>query len=176
MRWWPCCRAWRCRTTAHFEVVVADDGSTLEHQQVIQSAAARLGLPLSHVWHPDVGFTASRVRNLGVSVARGDYIVFMDGDCVPETDFVRRHRQLRETACLVNGSRVLLSAKLTQAVLNGSAQVCGRSAWYWLGRRWAKDANKLTGLLRLPDLPWRKNRVSLARHSQLQHGCLAHRL
>ncbi len=139
-----------------FEVVVADDGSTAHHQKAIHSAAEALGLPVRHVWHPDVGFTASRVRNLGVSVARGAYLVFMDGDCVPETDFVRRHRQLREVACLVNGSRVLLSEKLSQAVLNGSAQVCGRSAGYWLARWWAKDANKLTGLLRLPDLTWRK--------------------
>ena len=128
-----------------FEVVVADDGSTAHHQKAIHSAAEALGLPVRHVWHPDVGFTASRVRNLGVSVARGAYLVFMDGDCVPETDFVRRHRQLREVACLVNGSRVLLSEKLSQAVLNGSAQVCGRSAGYWLARWWAKDANKRPG-------------------------------
>jgi len=139
-----------------FEVVVADDGSTLEHQQTIHSAAQTLGLSLRHVWHPDVGFTASRVRNLGASVARGIYLVFMDGDCVPETDFVRRHRQLRERACLVNGSRVLLSDSLTKVVLSGSTQVFGQSAWFWLGRWWAKDANKLTGLLRLPDLTWRK--------------------
>jgi len=134
-----------------FEVVVADDGSTADHQSAMQQACVELGLALTHVWHPDVGFTASRVRNLGVSAARGAYIVFMDGDCVPETDFVRRHRQLRERACFVNGSRVLLSAALSQAVLDGRAQVFGRNPRYWLARWWAKDANKRTGLLRLPD-------------------------
>jgi glycosyltransferase involved in cell wall biosynthesis len=139
-----------------FEVVVADDGSTPHHQQTIHRAAQGLGLPVHHVWHPDVGFTASRVRNLGVSVARGDYLVFMDGDCVPETDFVRRHRQLREAVCLVNGSRVLLSEKFTRSVLTGTTRIFGRSPWYWLRRWWAKDANKFTGWLRLPDLYWRK--------------------
>lgn len=138
-----------------FEVVVADDGSTADHQSAMQQASVELGLALTHVWHPDVGFTASRVRNLGVSAVRGAYIVFMDGDCVPETDFVRRHRQLRERACFVNGSRVLLSAALSQAVLDGRAQVFGRNARYWLARWWDKDANKLTGLLRLPDWAWR---------------------
>ena len=138
-----------------FEVVVADDGSTPLHQRAMQQASVELGLALTHVWHPDVGFTASRVRNLGVSAARGAYIVFMDGDCVPETDFVRRHRQLRERACFVNGSRVLLSAALSQAVLEGRETVFGQSAMAWLARWWAKDANKLTGLLRLPDLAWR---------------------
>ncbi len=139
-----------------FEVVVADDGSTSAHQQAVQKAARDLGLPLAHVWHPDVGFTASRVRNLGVSAAQGSYILLMDGDCVPEVDFVRRHRQLREAGCFVNGSRVLLSAALTEAVLAGRAQVYGQTAGFWLARWWAKDANKLTGLLRLPGAVFRK--------------------
>ena len=139
-----------------FEVVVADDASAPAHQHAVQQAARDLGLPLVHVWHPDVGFTASRVRNLGVSAAQGGYIVLMDGDCVPEVDFVRRHRQLREAGCFVNGSRVLLSAALTEAVLAGRAQVDGQTAGVWWARWWAKDANKLTALLRLPGGAWRK--------------------
>lgn len=138
-----------------FEVVVADDGSTTLHQSAMQKAAQALGLAITHVWHPDVGFTASRVRNLGVSAARGAYVVFMDGDCVPETDFVRRHRQLRQSGCFVNGSRVLLGAALSQAVLEARETVFGQSATAWLRRWWSKDANKLTGLLRLPDGAWR---------------------
>ena len=138
-----------------FEVVIADDGSTPEHQQAVQQAAQRLGLTLVHVWHPDIGFTAARVRNLGVSVAHGAYLIFLDGDCVPEVDFVRRHRQLRGLGCFVNGSRVLLSAAFTKTVLGGRASVLNQSPGYWLSRWWAKDANKLTGLVRLPDGAWR---------------------
>lgn len=142
----------------NFEIVVADDGSTPVHQNTMREAAVRLGLPLTHVWHPDVGFTASRVRNRGVSVARGDYIVFLDGDCVPETDFVRQHRRLRESGCFVNGSRVMLSEPLTRVIVAGGSGVCARSPWYWVKKRWAGDAGKLTGLLRLPDWGMRKRR------------------
>lgn len=139
-----------------FEVVVADDGSTADHQNAVQQAAITLRLAVTYVWHPDVGFTASRVRNLGVSASRGAYLIFMDGDCVPETDFVRRHRQLREASCLVNGSRVLLSAELSQSVLEGRTRVFGQSFAFWIGRWWANDANKWTGLVRLPDWSGRK--------------------
>ena len=79
-----------------FEVIIADDGSKTEHVHAAHEAALRSGLTISHMWHPDVGFTASQVRNRGVSIASGDYIVLMDGDCVPEVDFIRRHRQLQE--------------------------------------------------------------------------------
>ena len=138
-----------------FEVVVADDGSRPEHvQAVLQSPEAAL-LKLIHVWHPDVGFTASKARNRGVATASGDYIVLMDGDCVPEADFVAQHRRLAQQGCFVNGSRVLLSKALTQQVLSG-VSMTQRSIWWWLGQRLQGHANKLTGLLRLPaNLPQR---------------------
>ena len=135
----------------NFEVIIADDGSTLDHQQAVQAAAARLGLPLCHVWHPDVGFTAARVRNLGVAAACGRYMVLLDGDCVLETDFVRRHRALAQAGCFVNGSRVLLSERLSAAVLTGQTAVHGRGAAFWLWQRLCGGASKLTGLLRLPN-------------------------
>jgi len=135
----------------NFEVIIADDGSTPAHQRAVQAAAARLGLPLCHVWHPDVGFTAARVRNLGVAAARGAYVLLLDGDCVLETDFVRRHRALAQTGCFVNGSRVLLSERLSAAVLAGHTVVHGRGPGFWLWQRLCGGASKLTGLLRLPD-------------------------
>ena len=109
-----------------------------------------------HVWHPDVGFTASRVRNLGVAAAGGAYIVLLDGDCVPETDFVRRHRMLQQAGCFVNGSRVMLSEPFTRQVLAGDAQVFGRSSRFWLAQRFAGHANKLSARWRLPDFGARK--------------------
>ena len=123
----------------------------------------RSGLTIVHMWHPDVGFTASRVRNRGVSITGGDYIVLMDGDCVPEVDFIRRHRQLQEHQCFVNGSRVMLSPALTEAVVQGKTNICGRGAMFWLGQLLRGHASKLTGLLRLPDIPWRKRKPFLWR-------------
>jgi GT2 family glycosyltransferase len=134
-----------------FEVIVADDGSTQAHQDAMQASAKSCGLPLVHVWHPDVGFTASRVRNLGVAASSGSYIVLLDGDCVPETDFVRQHRRLKEQGCFVNGSRVMLSESLTQQAVAGITKVYGRGFFFWLAQRFSGGASKLGSLLRLPD-------------------------
>ena len=133
-----------------FEVIVADDGSRQEHCQAILQSAVAARLRLTHLWHPDVGFTASRIRNRGVAASRGDYIVLMDGDCVPETDFISQHRRLAQAGCFVNGSRVLLAQALTQAVLAGQVLLSGRSPWFWLRQRLTGQASKLTHLLRLP--------------------------
>lgn len=146
------------QTDPQFEVIVADDGSREEHcRQIFESSVAKT-LRIIHLWHPDIGFTASRIRNRGVAAATSRYIIFLDGDCVPELDFVARHKALAKTGCFVNGSRILLSPKLTQRVLCGDEHVFGRSLMYWLRQRSLGHANKLTGLLRLPGGGWRIKR------------------
>lgn len=147
------------QTERRFEVIVADDGSREVQRRLILESGVAKSLRLIHVWHPDIGFTASRIRNRGVAAASGSYIVFMDGDCVPEVDFIARHKALAQPGFFVNGSRVLLSPKFTQRVLAGDEQIGGRSRLYWLKQRLLGHASKLTHLLRLPDSQRRVERV-----------------
>ena len=144
-------RAFKHQTDRNFEVVIADDGSTDEHQHAIEKMSTGVGFPVRHVWHPDVGFTASRVRNLGVAAARGNYVVLLDGDCVPEVDFIAQHRKLMQPGCFVNGSRVLTSEAFTQELLAGAPPLYGRSIGRWMFDRVRGRVSKLTGLFRLPD-------------------------
>ena len=142
----------------HFEVIVADDGSMEKHRQLIVDSDVAKSLRVVHVWHPDIGFTAARIRNRGVAAASGAYVVFLDGDCVPDVDFIEQHKALAQTGFFVNGSRVLLSPALTQQVLDGNEQLGGRSRFFWLKQRMLGHASKLTHLLRLPDGPKRVGR------------------
>jgi GT2 family glycosyltransferase len=132
-------------------VIVVDDGSREEHVRPVVESASAKALKLVHVWHPDVGFTAACIRNRGVALASSPYVLFLDGDCVPELDFIAQHKALACTGFFVNGSRVLLSPDLTQRVLAGVEQICGRSWSFWLWQRIRGHASKLTHLLRLPD-------------------------
>ena len=146
------------QTDRNFEVIVADDGSRPEHQKAIQESIVARSLRVTHVWHPDVGFTASRIRNRGVAASRGEYVVFLDGDCVPEVDFIARHRSLAQPGFFVNGSRVLLSPDLTNRVVSDGEPISGRSVVYWVAQRMRRQASKLSGLVRLPDGGLRTNR------------------
>ncbi|MBK7004591.1 MAG: glycosyltransferase family 2 protein [Burkholderiales bacterium] len=139
------------QTDRKFQVVIADDGSTVDQQRKIFESPVARHLQAIHVWHPDVGFTASRIRNRGVAASSAPYIVFLDGDCVPEVDFIARHKALAQAGCVVNGSRVLLAPELTDAVLSGHECVVGRSPCYWVVTRMSGRASKLSGVLRLPD-------------------------
>lgn len=139
-------------------VVIADDGSTAENVRALRQGLPRFACPVRHVWHPDVGFTAARARNLGAANARADYLVFMDGDCVPNPHFVRLHEALAEPGSFVNGSRVLLSERLTRLALEGHVDLACLGAAAWLRLRVAGDANRLTHLVAWPGAPLRKER------------------
>jgi len=142
-------------------VVVADDGSREEHLQALRGGLPRFACPVRHVWHPDVGFTAARARNLGALAARqagAGYLVFMDGDCVPNARFAQQHALLAAPGAFVNGSRVLLSERLTRRACEGSVDLPGLQAADWLRLRLVGDANKLSHLLHWPGAPLRIER------------------
>jgi glycosyltransferase involved in cell wall biosynthesis len=146
------------QTDRAFEVVVADDGSRATTAALIERWKARLGVPLSHVWHADRGFRAAEIRNRALLAARGDYCVFLDGDCLARADFVATHRRLAERGWFVTGNRVLLSRELTATVLREGAQPHTWNLAQWINRRAQGGVNRLAAVLRLPLGPLRKLR------------------
>jgi glycosyltransferase involved in cell wall biosynthesis len=137
----------------NFEIIIADDGSTANTRDTIERLAARSPVPLTHVWQPDEGFRAAMARNRGTLAATGDYIIFLDGDCVPQRDFIARHRLLAKPGFLVSGSRILLSQALTERVLREHIDVAGLGVLERLRYRLRGDMNKvLQTMLRWPDV------------------------
>ena len=140
------------------EVLVADDGSNAEQVDLLRQYCPEFKCPVRHIWHPDSGFTASRARNLGAYHATGDYLVFLDGDCVPSPTFIKAHTELAEKTCFVNGSRVLLSERLTQRVVNNQLDLLDQSFGFWI-RAWVNgDSNKLLHLFGWPGSLFRLQR------------------
>ena len=138
------------------EVIIADDGSSPVAVQKILAELPRFRCSVRHVWHPDVGFTLSRVRNLGVLACHADYLVFMDGDCVPSSHFGASHAALAAPGFFVNGSRVLLSESLTEKIITGQAGFADATWLTWLRWRIVGDVNKLIHLIQLPDMSLRR--------------------
>ena len=137
----------------NFEIIIADDGSTANTRDCIARLAAHAPVPVKHVWQPDDGFRAAMARNRGTLAATGDYIIFLDGDCVPQRDFIARHRALAQPGFLVSGSRILLSQALTERALQDGIDVAGLGLGERLRLRLAGDMNKvLQTVLRWPDL------------------------
>ncbi len=77
-----CLEALAAQQTARpFEVIVVDDASTADLEEVRRAFAARLDLCWRRLPH-NSGPAAA--RNAGIQSARGELVLFTDGDCRPE--------------------------------------------------------------------------------------------
>ena len=141
--------------TEDHQIVIADDGSRAEQVQMLYERCPAFQCPVLHVWHPDTGFTAARARNLASNNASGEYLVFLDGDCVPTRNFVDRHERLAETGYFVNGSRVLLSQRLTAKAVENEVDLPSQPSSFWLNAWWHGDCNKIFHLLDWPNFFFR---------------------
>jgi len=100
-----------------FDVVVADDGSAAVTEEVIAGWRPVFDDRLVHAWQPDEGFRLARVRNLGAARARGSYLVFIDGDCIPRRHFVAAIRRGLISGWFLAASRLQLSERLSLRVM-----------------------------------------------------------
>ena len=151
-------RSLSCQDDRQFEVVVADDGSGPDTAQLIEQWRTRLGAPLGHVWQQHCDFRAAEIRNRAIRVSRGNYCIFLDGDCLVRPDFVANHRRLAEPGWFVTGNRALLSLALTEKALRQPLEIEHWGLADWIGQRLSGGLNRLPPVLRLPLGPLRKLR------------------
>jgi glycosyltransferase involved in cell wall biosynthesis len=146
------------------ETIVADDGSNEKTRKLIEQLRIQLNYPLKHVWQKNRGFRAAKIRNTAALAAQGDYLVFLDGDCVPFPDFIDQHRQLAETGWFVSGHRVLLNEAFTKKVLDQSLSIYHYTNIQWLRHYFLRRTNRLFPLLRFNLKAYRKS------HPKRWHG------
>jgi glycosyltransferase involved in cell wall biosynthesis len=151
-----CLRSLGRQTDKRFEIVVADDGSGPATRDVINAWKPKLGVALTHVWQEDRGFRLAEIRNRATAASTGDYLVFLDGDCITQASFIAAHRALAERDFFVAGNRVLLSRGSTEEILANNLEPEGWSLVSWTRRRARGDINRLLPLINLPLGPLRK--------------------
>ena len=144
----------------YVEVVVADDGSKPNTAEVVKKYSDINPL-IRHIWQPDNGFQKSMILNKAVVASSGEYLLFLDGDCVPFPDYIKEQLELREGGYFVAGNRVLLSETYTKELLDDPDKINRMFGWniiQWLIAKFTKKANKLLPGLRLRDGKWRYSR------------------
>ena len=158
---WPqalklCLESLATQTDKNFEIIIADDGSTESTKQVIESIKGSHPAAIEHLWQEDQGFRKTKILNQAIAAAHGDYLVFLDGDCIVQPDFVARHRMLAQKGYLVTGSRILLNESLTQQLLAWPNWSCARFTENLIGKRLSGGINKYWPLkLKLDNGSWR---------------------
>lgn len=100
----------------HFTVIIADDGSGQETREVIEQFQARGKLNIQHIWHPDNGFQKCQILNKAIAQSDCDYLIFTDGDCIPEPDFVLIHHSLAKPGHFLSGGYIKLTTPVSEKI------------------------------------------------------------
>lgn len=101
------------QTFTNFEVIIADDGSSEAFVEKLQEYSRQSPLRIKHVWHEDKGFRKTRILNAALKESEAGYLLFIDGDCVPDPRFVADHWNNRAENTSLAGRRANLSQQLT---------------------------------------------------------------
>lgn len=81
-----------------YEVVVCDDGSNPGALACMERWSNCERMPLMYVWQPDRGYRLGRCRNNGIRVARGNFLLLLDGDIVGPPNLLSSHFEAHATA------------------------------------------------------------------------------
>lgn len=92
--------------TGFKEVIIADDGSSSTIFPDLYQDFDKAGIPLKYVWQQDCGIRENVSFNNGIRLARGNYLLFLAGDMVPNIDLVRKHMETQvQPRLIVAGNR-----------------------------------------------------------------------
>lgn len=96
------------QTYQNFEVIVAEDGNSSEVNEFIKLAMNKYSFKIIHTIQDDIGVRKSKSQNNGIKASNGEYLIFIDGDCLLYSDFIQKHIELSGEKLIVSGRRVNL--------------------------------------------------------------------
>jgi len=85
--------AWQKQTDKTFEVIYVDDGSKDNTRELIKNSGHRL-IEQKHDG-------PAKARNLGATKAKGEIILFTDGDCIPDRNWIKEMKKPFENKNIV---------------------------------------------------------------------------
>lgn len=134
------------QTDLDFELVIADDGSSVATKKVLKEFSSKFKYPIIHVWQPDEGFQKCKILNKAILKTNSDYLIFTDGDCIPRKDFVEKHLKNKEKGYFLSGGYFKLPLSISKLI---SAQnIINQDSFSirWLTKRGLPYSFKLTKL------------------------------
>lgn len=85
------------------EIIVAEDA---QHQHIHDYLKSLNNSKIIHLSQPDEGWMKEKILNEAIKKATSEYLIFIDGDCVPYSNFVQAHLDLSEKETALCGRRI----------------------------------------------------------------------
>ncbi|WP_198305494.1 glycosyltransferase [Arcobacter vandammei] len=88
------------------EVIVSEDCESGEMRNYVQIAREKYkNLDITHLFQKDDGWRKNKALNRAISSSKYEYLIFIDGDCVPYDNFIEWHLKLASQNNVLCGRR-----------------------------------------------------------------------
>jgi glycosyltransferase involved in cell wall biosynthesis len=99
-----------------FEIVVSEDGEFVKMAEFLNTYTHPN--PILHLTQADIGWRKNQALNNAITKSSGDYLIFIDGDCVPNHRFIESHKRFAAPQTILAGRRVKLGPHYTDVFKN----------------------------------------------------------
>ncbi|QKU83287.1 glycosyltransferase [Vibrio cholerae] len=103
------------QSISEFEVIIAEDGDDPQVANFLNSMPYT-DLQIVHITQEDIGWRKMTAVNKAVAQAKSDYVIFLDGDCIPHFKHVEIHLEQSNKGSVLIGRRVFLGEKYSKLV------------------------------------------------------------
>jgi GT2 family glycosyltransferase len=129
-----------------FDVIISEDDNNPQTVQFLKENQANYSFVIQHIFQTeDLGFRKNNMLNKAIMASKNDFLVFIDGDCIPHKHFVQAYKQNQKEGYFLAGRRVMLGEQLSKLMLKTSS-IYPLHFWSLL----KSDSYKVKEALRLP--------------------------
>ena len=115
------------------EVLVSEDGNSQEMNEYVKIAKEKFSkLDITHLFQEDIGWRKNIALNRAIMSSKYEYLIFIDGDCVPFDDFIENHVKQASKKIVLAGKRVELGDQITKEIRSKKLTVSKLTNNYWL--------------------------------------------
>jgi GT2 family glycosyltransferase len=104
-------------TEVSFEVILSEDDTNNTTVEFINQISPLLKYPITHISLEDKGFNKCICLNRSIKTAKSEFLIFIDGDCIPHKKFIASYVKHIKTNTVLYGRRVMLSKAISDKIL-----------------------------------------------------------
>ncbi len=104
------------------EIIIAEDNESEE----IKDFVLKINIPnvsIKHTYQKDEGWQRNKSTNNALRIAQSEYLIFLDGDCIPHSKLVYAHKLLSKDNTLLCGRRVYLGPTFSKLLRKKIIQI-----------------------------------------------------
>lgn len=115
------------------EIIISEDGNSMEMSDYVKVAKEKYKkLDINHLFQEDIGWRKNIALNRAIVASKYEYLIFIDGDCVPFDDFIENHLGQATKRIVLAGKRVELGENITREIRSKKLTVSKLTNNYWL--------------------------------------------